>query len=380
MVWTVQRVDILRREAKKNKTNSEIGVILGCSSDAIQKKRQRMNVSFAKPETPEDVIEGYNIRDSANRKRFAEKQLVLRIKKMEAERDAWFKISGPCEAHKIKTVKSNKISATAFICMGDWHCEEEVRPSGVSYLNEYNLDVADRRMANFWNNAIRLLEISDKDTKLDGVVLVILGDMITGAIHEENADVALLKPVPAILWMQVRLVAGIKMLLAKCAELNLKLRIVGKVGNHSRITDKIHIGSEEGYSLEWMMYKNLEMLLPEAEWILDPAYHTYLDLYGKKIRIHHGSAIKNGGGVGGVMIAIAKANDGWNRGIKAHLNIMGHLHQQLTAFDTILVGSGIGYNRFAVFIKAKFEEAQQKYFLWTSKGIVTSECPIFLEA
>lgn len=380
MIWNADVIKLLKKEVKANRTDEEIAKLFGCTPDAVRNKRKRLGLAKSKPVTPEDFIERYNTQKQSTKTKSSEKQLVERISRLEREREAWFKLQDNTVHQIVKPVKRNKMSATAIICLGDVHCEEEVLPESVNGLNEYNLEIADRRLNNFWNNSVRLLEITAKDTILDAVILNVLGDMITGNIHEENLENCLLQPMDAILWMQERMIGGLKLLSAKCKELKLPLTVVCKVGNHSRITDKIHISTEEGNSLEWMLYHTLKKFFPEITWIIDRSYLTYLDLYGKTIRVHHGTAIKNGGGVGGVMIAMAKANDGWNRGRRADLNICGHGHQDIHAFDTIMNASVIGYNSFAVRIKAKYEEAKQKFFLYTSRGVVTSEHVIFLEA
>jgi len=384
--WTEKRTKVLTDMLAAGKTNGEIASVLDVSKDALTKKMARMGVKRPpafdkplKPETPEEIDARYKKREEILSLRGNEKRLVERIRYLEKEREAIRTITGQKVIRPIKVSKPGKIHATAFIVCSDWHIDEEVKAEAVNYLNEYNLAIANARLERFFNNAISLVEMKAKDTNLDGVVFALLGDMISGSIHEELMENSQLPPLEAIWWVQQRLAGGLRLLLAKCTALGLKLTVVGKCGNHPRITKKIHVSSEQGNNLEWYMYLNLEQMLPGINWVLEKNYLTYLDVYGFMIRIHHGWAVNYNGGIGGVMIAINKANAAWDRGTKAHISISGHWHTQLTAYSSVLNGSGIGLSPYGVSLKVTPEPAQQKFFLLTDKGRLTAEYSIFLD-
>lgn len=383
--WTVNRVNVLKKMLKDGKTNGEIASVLGVSRDAITHKISREGLQRKvvekplKPETLEDIDARYKKREEILALRGNEKKLIERIRYLEREREAIKSITGQKVIRPIKQSRPGKIHATAFIVCSDWHIDEPVRAESVNYLNEYNLEIADARLTRFFNNAISLVEMKAKDTNLDGVVFALLGDMISGSIHEELMANSLLPPLEAIWWVQKRLAGGLKLLLKKCDELGLPLTVVGKVGNHPRLTKKIHVSSEQGNNLEWYMYLNLEQMIPRINWVLEKNYLTYLDVYGFMIRLHHGWAVNYNGGIGGVMIAINKANAAWDRGTKAHLSVSAHWHTQITAYNSVLNGSGIGLSAYGVSLKVTPEPAQQKFFMITKTGRLTAEYSIFLD-
>ena len=90
--------------------------------------------------------------------------------------------------------------------------------------------------------------------------------------------------------------------------------------------------------------------------------------------------MKYGGGVGGIYIPVNKAINDWNKTVRdVDLDVFGHFHQYIDAGNFVCNGSLIGYNAYAVAIKASFEPPQQAFFLvnrkYRSKTMAT---PIFV--
>ena len=103
-----------------------------------------------------------------------------------------------------------------------------------------------------------------------------------------------------------------------------------------------------------------------------------MKLYGKVIRFHHGDNIKFQGGIGGLTIPVEKAIANWNRATPADLDVFGHWHQCQQNPKWCSNGSLIGYNAYALSIKAQFEPPQQTYFLFDHKRGRTITAPIIL--
>lgn len=266
--------------------------------------------------------------------------------------------------------------ATAFAVLSDIHVEEEVKPSTVNYKNKYNLDVAKRRVSQFFERVVRLIRKEEQDVVIHDLVLILNGDMTTGRLHEENLENCLLRPIDAMLYAQDLLIAGLTFL-----QDNLKqnVSVVCKVGNHGRLTRKVHNSTERGNSLEWMLYHNLAAQFPDMDFRIEDSYHTYLDVYNKTIRVHHGHAVRFHGGVGGLTIPLNKAIHQWNLTKWADLDVVSHFHQHMNMPRFIVNGSVIGFNAFAVSIKAEFDRPQQAFFLVDKKRFRTITAPIFFD-
>lgn len=261
----------------------------------------------------------------------------------------------------------------------DWHTEENVGAE-VGGLNTYNVDIAKQRAIKFFQSGLRLTQLLHQDIKISTIVLALLGDFITNDIHgAENAEKNEYQPIHALIIAQNMLVSGIDFVLANSAY---NLVIPCHSGNHSRTTITTRFASENGHSLEYLMYLFLADHYrhePRIQFIIPEGMHSYLQIYDTTIRFHHGHAVKYGGGVGGIYIPVNKAIAQWNKGRSADLDVFGHFHQMRDGGNFLCNGSLIGYNAFALSIKADFERPKQTLFLMDKKRGRTCTWPILVQ-
>jgi transcriptional regulator with XRE-family HTH domain len=269
--------------------------------------------------------------------------------------------------------------ATVVLVASDWHLEEEVKPEHVNMLNEYNLEIAQARATKFFQSGLRLAEIIGRDVKITTMLLPLLGDFISGEIHEELREVAQVTPMEAMETAQNLIASGINFILN-----NSKYNIIlpCHVGNHTRTTKKVFVTTEYGHSLEYFMYKNLAMLFAgnkRVQFEVSRAYHSYQQVYGVTLRFHHGHGIRYYGGIGGLYIPVNKSIAQWNKAKHADLDVLGHFHQQKDGGNFISNGSLIGYNPYGIRIKADYEPPRQAFFVIDSKRGKTFTCPVVVE-
>src|SRR5208337_2538899 len=174
-----------------------------------------------------------------------------------------------------------------------------------------------------------LWDILRKDTHIKTLVLALLGDFMTGSIHEDSAESNLLPPAEAIWNAEEKLTSGIHFLLEN-TDVE-ELVIPCHSGNHARMTKKQRHTTEMGNSLEHYMYKHLQKHFasdPRVKFIISLGYHSYLTLFDKyTIRFH----------------------------------------QYVNYGNFVCNGSLIGYNAYAISIKAAYERPQQAFFLVSKK-------------
>jgi hypothetical protein len=261
----------------------------------------------------------------------------------------------------------------------DWHTDERVDGNTISNLNTFTPAIAKRRVDTFFQGGLRLTNILGRDVKVDTVVLALLGDFITGHIHPDFMEMTDTQPVHATIRVKNWLASGIKYILDN-SEYNLVIPCHS--GNHGRTTEKTRLATENGHSLEFFMYNFLADHFkdnPRVKFVISTGYHSYLDIYGTKVRFHHGHSIRYAGGVGGIYIPVNKAIAQWNKARKADLDVFGHFHQMRDGGNFICNGSLIGYNTFALSIKADYEPPRQALFMIDSKRGKTFVVPIILE-
>lgn len=269
--------------------------------------------------------------------------------------------------------------AVVLLVASDWHVEETVDPETVNHLNEYSLEISARRAENFFRYGLRITQIVQKDVQVGTIVLPLLGDFITNDIHDELRETNELLPMEAIMQAQSYLASGISFLLEHS---DCKLVIPCHSGNHGRTTRFVHAATEHGHSLEYFMYRNLEQLFRSEDRVqfqIARSYHSYLDVLGMTVRLHHGNAIHYYGGVGDIYISTNKAIADWNRARHADLDIFGHHHRLRDGSDFLSNGSLIGYNAYAVRIKARYEPPRQALAVIDNRRGRTCTWPIYVD-
>lgn len=274
---------------------------------------------------------------------------------------------------------SDRREGTPVILASDWHVEEEVLAGSTPTGNFYNLTVADTRIKRFFAGTKWLIDFHRPNFQCRDVVLWLGGDLMNGYIHEEYQETNALSPLETLRWLKFRLIAGIEFLLQdkKIA----KLYVPCSYGNHGRTTKKARRATGAENSYEWLLYceladyfarnKRVQFQVPEAG-------HQYIGVYDYDVHFHHGDEISYGGGVGGIMIPINKAVAQWDKVRLADFDNFGHFHQYLDVGKIAGNGSLIGYNAYAMSIKATPEPPQQSFYIIDSKRGKTCKCPIWV--
>lgn len=287
----------------------------------------------------------------------------------------------PLQSFSIPQPSKQSDTSVAVVLASDWHYEEEIRPESVNYLNDYNLKIADSRIKTFFSNTAKMLQKEQQDTKINTMILALLGDFITGNIHEDNIESSQLGVGEALWAVKSRIHAGIQYLLDNT---NVNLVIPCHSGNHGRHTKKQRIANEKDNSLEWLIYKSLAEIWSSnkrVQFMVGDAYHSFVDVFpGYTIRFHHGHNVRYGGGVGGITIPINKAIAQWNRNRPVQLDCMGHFHQYADGGNFVVNSSLIGFSPYAISIKGAYERPSQSFFLINGKyKEKTCSSKIFLE-
>lgn len=274
---------------------------------------------------------------------------------------------------------SGQREATAVVLCSDWHVEETVDREKTNGLNEYNLDIAERRIVKLTEGLLWLTEMNRTKMHVRDLVLWLGGDLMTGALHEDLAETNGLSTTETILWLQVKITGMIDWLLE--AGKFEQIVVVTSIGNHGRLFKKPRIATAAENSYEWLLYKTLQAHYldePRIKWSVSKAPLTYLRVYDQMLRFTHGDLIRYAGGVGGFSVPIFKALHGWNQGVHADVTIMGHFHSLTFHENFVVNGSLIGTNSFSMSIKAS-DKPRQAFFLMDSEHGKTGMFPIWVD-
>lgn len=369
-------------------SRAEMARHLGCGIATIGYIKQQLGLpdlkGGVKPRVPREKQTSVEddskiLRETAQRRSDSKKykEALVAIERLTREVEAINELRNSQESFSIKPSEGTGTSeATAVMVASDWHVEEIVDPATVQGLNKFNPDIAKARAELFFQRGLRLIRKEEQDVKINTVILALLGDFITNDIHEEMRETAAMRPMEAALFAKTLLQSGIEFLLNNTTH---TIVIPCSTGNHGRTTQRVFISTEFGHSIEYFMYNVLADVFknePRVKFIIGKGYHQILDVYGQKVRFHHGHAVRFFGGVGGITIAVNKAIAAWNRQQQTYLDVFGHFHQMFDGGKFIANGSMIGWNAYANFIKAEMESPRQAFFLLDKKRGKTVTAPI----
>jgi hypothetical protein len=289
--------------------------------------------------------------------------------------------ASPLPVLKRFELKSGLREATAVAMLSDVHADERVSVGETPFPNKYDMGIADRSVSRFFAGLRWKLDLYRNAFRIPNVVLWLGGDLSTGHIHAENIENTAATPIEMVLWWMPRLIVGIDSLLADPDLEN--IYIPCSRGNHGRNTIKPYRALGAVHSYEWLLYQLLGAHYAgekRVRFLADKSAHQYVRVYDKVLHFHHGDETNYQGGVGGITIPLNKASAAWDLARRSDYHHFGHWHQYSPGGRIITNGSVIGFNAYAMSIKATPEPPQQAFYLLDSKRGKTCNSPIWVRA
>lgn len=274
--------------------------------------------------------------------------------------------------------------AIATLLLSDLHLDEVVDLHEMQGINEYNREIAERRLHRIVEGMVKLLKHYVAGVELDGVFVAMLGDIITGIIHAELARTNEM-PVPATIAYWVPIIASALVFLAD--ELDVPIHVAAVDGNHDRFFDKTPSKQRAESSLAWIIYNWLaDHLRDDARitFTLTTAAEQVVPVYDTRLMLTHGDSFRSQGGVGGLYPSLLK----WlhrrheqytDTSVNFHYALIGHWHQTLFGQDFFVNGSLKGYDQYAKQGGFKFEKPRQTLFIVTPERGVTQRMTVDAE-
>lgn len=256
----------------------------------------------------------------------------------------------------------------AVALFSDVHVEETVKRESVLDRNEYNLEIAEKRVKRYFANLTTCL----KKDEVEMLVFASLGDTISSFLHPHLEQENGATPMEATYLAQSLIVSGLKYIRQEMPKLH--IHFIGICGNHSRTTKKLQASNGFKLSYEWLMYKNIEdackqlelnihFNIPESELALVVAPD------GKRYIFCHGFQVqsKGTGTVAGIYPALNRLAMKWKTTFNQDKIFLGHYHTCVSIPSATVNGSIIGYNAFALSNGMGYEEPAQMYEVFDSE-------------
>lgn len=266
---------------------------------------------------------------------------------------------------KVKIGKGNL--GVPLLFLSDLHYSEVVAPEQIAGMNEYNVEIADKRIDRVFENTHKMLS-SHLKADHSSIVVALGGDMISGDIHEELKETNDLRTTEAVFGLADRIAIGLKGLAREFKTVHVPC----VVGNHGRLTKKPtakNFGLDSwDYVLYVMIAQQLKKEAPNVKVHLTQGMDLDFQIFNTRYKLTHGNQFKSNGGIGGIWPSLMRGNA--NRQKRAGLFgqsydflMMGHFHQLGYVEDLIVNGSVKGYDEYASSKGLPFERARQALWL-----------------
>ena len=185
---------------------------------------------------------------------------------------------------------------TLVALLSDLHVGEVVKPTQIGGLDEYNLEVFNRRMNNWTTNLLYLTEIKRAKRQVDNIEIFCLGDFVSGEIHDELIRTNEVHVFEQVI-ITVQELQKSLLILARNFE-NITLSCV--VGNHGRNARRPYAKDKQTMSFDYLIYQILAMLLvnqKNIKFIIPDSFFSFRNVLGTRFIMIHGDGIKSSLGI-----------------------------------------------------------------------------------
>lgn len=260
--------------------------------------------------------------------------------------------------------KSGKRQGVIHTVLSDWHVGEIVSTEETHGTNAYNIAIARERATRFWDNILWLRKDIGRTVESPDHVLNLNGDLISGSIHPELGETNACLLTEQVAEVCAMIEPGIRALSKATPG---RLIIPCTHGNHGRFTEKSRIKSGWGNSLETMAYAQLRTAtrdLENVEWLIPKAESIKHTVFGYRMRYQHGTHIRSGGGIGGILVPLMR----WATRVNdADYYVFGHFHQACAFAKIVVNGSLIGQSAYSAEMGFEFRPPEQVNFVIDEK-------------
>lgn len=224
------------------------------------------------------------------------------------------------------------------LLISDAHWGEVVNSSQVNGVNEYNLEIANKRLIALCERTIDILKNHIANPNYPGIVINLAGDFYSGNIHEElkvTNEVTLLQ---AVFDLYCKGISFIKTFADNFG----KVFLPCVAGNHGRTTFKVQAKNFSYENVDWHVYSLWQKYFENdnrIKFLVSDSEDLTYKIYGWKYRLTHGGQFRGGDGIIGALGPLCVAPE--TPVLKADLNYIHagdlKLNDELVGFDENVV-------------------------------------------
>jgi len=246
--------------------------------------------------------------------------------------------------------RGTRVKENLTLIISDIHAGEVVTKDETYGFNVYNTQTMLNRLENLFGTVIDISQNKLVGYEFERLNIDILGDMISGKIHEELVETGDLGIIESIFITAFGLAYCISVISAYFPKV-----VVHTVwGNHGRLTKKVRF--KQGYeNYDFLIYNLLQILLAKHKNVEFEIAKSWFHIYQNhnfNVCMMHGDSIRTWAGVPwyGIQRAIFKLQNMLaKKGIIIDIWELGHFHQDASLPDNVLInGSLIGPSEFSI--------------------------------
>lgn len=221
------------------------------------------------------------------------------LHKAERLREGLFRLTRPrlsVPSWAVSAARRDSADHVPVLFSGDFHWGESISGSRIGGINEYGVAIAEKRYRRMIERTVDISLAHLPKNRYPGIVLLRLGDMISGEIHPDFSETNELHAIPAVRSLVASESWGIKTL----AERFGRVHVVSVPGNHGRTTRKPQSkrGSDSFDTLSawWLESRfadddHVTFQTPESG-------DALITIMGRRYLVTHGDKIGSRGGEG----------------------------------------------------------------------------------
>ncbi len=262
---------------------------------------------------------------------------------------------------------SRKERAMVSVAFSDLHYDEVVRPEQIDFVNAYDREIATARTRRFTENVIRISRDYIAGIEVEGLVLNLLGDCLSGNIHEELVETNADTIIGSVLYWSEQMTAVVRTL----AEHFPKIFIPCVAGNHGRLTRKPRAKFRAQDNFDYLLYHMIAREtrdLDHVTWAISEGPDYRYDVYETKYCISHGDQFRGGSGIAGLFSPLMlghhrKSRKEASKGRTYDHLVIGHWHQLRDMGPVIVNGSLKGADEYGEVSNFEIEQPEQALWL-----------------
>lgn len=267
----------------------------------------------------------------------------------------------------------------------DWHAGEVVDLQETNGINEFDIPIFERRVQRLVSTTIDLTR-NHGPGLYPGMVVNLLGDMVSGGIHAELLKTDEEEVIPMTLRVRDILVDA----LGAMVEEYKQLYIPCTAGNHGRSVQKPEYKRTVFKSFDWLIYQMTARHFAKNKFItfdIPTSNEVHYRVFGRRYLAMHGDmmGVKGGDGIIGVLGPIMRGETKIGRqqsaiGRDYDTLLLGHWHQSLFLPRVIVNNTLKGFDEFAKnALRAAPSTPSQALWLEHPKWGRTMHRDVFLE-